>query len=348
VRDIKKVEKLTLNKIKYYIENYIINFIFSNPFTEKYISEQFYIGTGYLKPEFEITLKIWFELSKANNNPLLLKIAKGILKYDSFGRLNRFALPNRGKVYSWKGLMKMLKVLTGLIHSASYSKVFEDVWRYIEKRNLYPALPRNYHPRWYNKEVLKFHIIILLIRDLGLDILNLEPILPTSFKKTEIMESFTYERHHIFINDKLTIDVNRLVLVMHQNHNELEGKTNLVLDLVQSRIDLTFECPKHYKTNLKNWEDRWQEYLNRRTYLIEYGITNFIKEFFTDESGINYIFDRFFKDVPFYNIEYEINSMIQEWIDKNRPAPILNTYVLNRLINGTPKPLTSGYIKLKT
>jgi hypothetical protein len=342
IRDIKVINDQTLDEIKKKIELHIEKFIFSNPFEEKYVSDKHEIGTNYFKPEYDLTLNVWFNLSIIKKNPILLKHAQKILKYESFSRYNK------GWEYSWDGLMSMLKTLTTLLPSKNYALIFEQVWNYVEQRNLYPALPRIYHPSWYALNTLKFHVIILLIRDLGLDILNLDPIEPESFKKNNIMESFTFERHHIFINDKLSIDVNRLVLVMHMNHNALEGKTDLVLDLIQSRIDLTFECPNQYKKNLKNWEEKWQEYLKRRTFLIEYGITNFIKEFFTDEHGNNYIFDRFFKDIPFYNIEHEINSMIQEWIEKNRPAPFLNTYVLNRLTNGTPKLLTSGYLKLKT
>lgn len=54
---------------------------------------------------------------------------------------------------------------------------------------------------------------------------------PSLLKKT-----FTFERHHIYINDKLTIDVNRLALVMHKDHKALEGKTDLVLDLIHSSV----------------------------------------------------------------------------------------------------------------
>jgi len=36
---------------------------------------------------------------------------------------------------------------------------------------------------------------------------------------------------------------------MHKDHRELEGKTNLVLDLIQRRIDLSYECPQFYNQN---------------------------------------------------------------------------------------------------
>ncbi|MBA7563439.1 hypothetical protein ES708_05097 [subsurface metagenome] len=189
---------------------------------------------------------------------------------------------------------------------------------------------------------------MLIIRDLGLDILNLEPIETESFKKTHKMDSFTYERHHVFINDKLSIDVNRLALVMHKNHKDLEGKSDLVLDLIQRRIDLTFDCPQYYKTNLKDWRERWQVYLKRRCFLVQNGIVNFIREYFTDDDGNNYIFDRFFNNIPKDNIEQEIRNHMHEWNNKNRPTPILSIHFIKRLFYGTPNLVISGFILYKS
>ncbi|MFW9866549.1 MAG: hypothetical protein ACFFEN_10680 [Candidatus Thorarchaeota archaeon] len=339
VRDIKKVDRETLEKIKIDLEKFIESFIFSNPYYDKkYINEKHDTGTEYFKPEFDLTLNIWFNLSKVKKGPILLKHTQKMLKYATFGRLSK------GWKYSWDGIMNMLKILITLLPGEEYSKVFEQSWKYIEHRCLYLALPRNYHSSWYALNTVRFHVVLLIIRDLGLDILNLEPIEPEAFKKTQVMESYTFERHHLFINDKQSIDANRLVLVMHMNHNELEGKSDLVLDLIQSRINLTSDCPQYYKNNIKDWKTLWQQYLKRRNYLIENGIENFIRKFFTDEHGNNYILNRFFKNVPKGQIQREIKIMMQEWINKGRPAPILNTYIMKRLFLGTPYLLNSGYI----
>jgi len=342
IRDIDNVKSKILEQIKKKIENFIENFIFANPFDTKYVNDKHDIGTKYFKPEYDLTLNVWFELSKSKKKPLLLKIIQKSLNYDSFGRLKK------GWRYSYDGLMNMVKELDSILPSGAYKRAFEYVLDYIKIRNLHPTQPRIYHPSWYTVSTLKFHIVMLIIRDLGLDILNLEPIEPIAFKKTKIMESYTFERHHIFFNDKLSIDVNRLVLVMHTNHYELEGKTNLVLDLIKSRIDLTLDCPQYYKINVKNWKVGWKEYLERRLYLIENGIENFIIEYFTDKDGHNYIIDRFFKDIPKDKIEEEILFIIEDWANKNRSAPILNTHILNRLFFGTPYLITSGFIFSKS
>ena len=342
IRDIDNVKSKILEQIKKEIENFIENFIFANPFDTKYVNDKHDIGTKYFKPEYDLTLNVWFELSKSKKKPLLLKIIQKSLNYDSFGRLKK------GWRYSYDGLMNMVKELDSILPSEAYKRAFEYVSDYIKIRNLHPTQPRIYHPSWYTVSTLKFHIVMLIIRDLGLDILNLEPIEPIAFKKTKIMESYTFERHHIYFNDKLSIDLNRLVLVMHTNHYELEGKTNLVLDLIKSRIDLTLDCPQYYKINVKNWKVGWKEYLERRLYLIENGIENFIIEYFTDKDGHNYIIDRFFKDVPKDKIEEEIRFIIEDWANKNRSAPILNTHILNRLFSGTPYLITSGFIFSKS
>jgi len=346
--DIITVDVDTLQIIRFEVENFIEEFIFANPFDVKYIGDSHNKGTRYFKPEYELTLSIWFEMSKAKKKPILLKNARKLLKYQTFGRINRFGQPDRGKVYSWIGLMNMLKELVKLVPYSSYSKIFKEVWDYINIRNLYLILPRVYHPSWYTISTIKFHIITLIIRDLGLDILTLEPIKSESFKKTHRMDSFTYERHHIFVNDKMSIDVNRLALVMHTNHYNLEGKSNLVLDLIRRRINLTFDCPQYYKKNIIDWRDKWQHYLQRRTFLIQNGIVNFINEYFTDDNGNNYIFERFFSNIPKDNIEQDIKNLMLEWINKHRPAPILNSHIITKLFCGTPNLVTSGFIQYKS
>lgn len=341
IRDIKNVKQFDLNNLKIDIENYIIDFIFSNPFDEKYINDSFNIGTSYFKPEFDLAFNIWFEISKAKNEPQILKHVRKLVSYDSLGRLTR------GYIYSWDGIMNMLKKIIMLLPSEMFAKLFEQSWNYIEQRNLYLALPKIYHRNWYARNTIKFHVVMLIIRDLGLDILNLEPIDPRAFKKTGIINPFTFERHHIYINDKFSIDVNRLVLVMRMNHSKLEGKSDLILDLIKIRINLSLDCPIYYKNNVRNLQKRWQHYIIRRNYLIENGVEKFIIEFFTDEQGNNYILDRFFKNVPKGQIKQEIKKMMQEWTDKGRPTPIFNTYVLNRLLSGSPNLLTNRHIKIK-
>jgi len=342
IRDIDNIKSEKLNQIKENIEKFIEKFIFSNPFDVKYINDKHNTGTKFFKPEYELTLNIWYELSLAKNQPILLKKVKKILKYDSFGRLKR------GYRYSYSGLMNMLKELALILPNEAYSRAFEHVSTYVKIRKLYPIQPRNYHPSWYTLSTIKFHIMMLIMRDLGLDILNLEPIEPKAFKKTRVMESYTYERHHIYIYDKFSIDVNRLALVMHTNHHELEGKSDLVLELIKQRINLTLECHQFYKTNLKDWRKQWNIYLIRRNYLIQNGIENFIIEYFTDIDGHNYIIERFFKDIPKGKIEESIRIGMLEWITKNRPAPILNTVILSRLFHGTPHLIKSGQVRSKS
>lgn len=233
----------------------------------------------------------------------------------------------------------MLKKIKKVLAVDSYTKILTYVREYVKLRNLYKAEPRIYHPSWYTLNVIKFHVVILIIRGLGLDILNLEPIKPEAFKKTDTMESHTYERHHIYINDKLTIDVNRLVLVIHKNHNALEGKSVSILKLIKNRITLTTECPEYYKKNFKDWKRKWQKYLIRRNFLLEHGIAKFLEHFFKDEPGTNYLIERFFKNLTDDQIELEIKTMIQSWNQKGRPAPILNSQIAARLSVDSKKRL---------
>ncbi|GAI82683.1 unnamed protein product, partial [marine sediment metagenome] len=126
IKDVWDIDKETLNKIKTEFEIFIEEFIFANPFDVKYIGDKYNSGTRHLKPEYNLTFRVWFELSKAKKKPLLLKHVQKFLKYETFGRLNRFGELGKGNVYSWVGLMSMLKELTKLLPGCSYSRTFDQ------------------------------------------------------------------------------------------------------------------------------------------------------------------------------------------------------------------------------
>lgn len=343
VRDIQTINDKKLKRLKKNLDSYIEQFIFSNPYKSKYINDIYDMGTVYFKPEYNLTLDVWIELSKGRSKTLLIKVARRELEYSSYGRLDKFGLKGRGNVYSWYGIIKMTKQLTKLLPQNIVYDLVPKFKHYINIRNLHPIYPRIYHRSWYTKSTVKFHIIMLILRDLGLEIINLEPINPIAFKKTDIMEIYTYERHHIFPNDKLSIDVNRLVLTMHKNHAKLERKKDLILQLIQSRINLTIDCPYYYKKRFSDWKTKWQQYLKRRSYLIENGFEKFIRKYFTDENGHNYIIERFFNKTLKGKMEPEISAMIVNWIKKKRPVPVLNPIISTKLLDGAPELIKRGY-----
>lgn len=65
--------------------------------------------------------------------------------------------------------------------------------------------------------------------------------------------------------------------------------------------------------------------------------------YFTDEDGHNYIIERFFNNTARGGIETEIKTMIKKWIKKKRPVPILNTFILNRILNNAQKLNRNDY-----
>jgi len=73
IKDVWDIDKETLNKINTEFETYIEEFIFTNPFDIKYIGDKFKSGTRHLKPEYNLTFRVWFELSKAKKKTSSLK-----------------------------------------------------------------------------------------------------------------------------------------------------------------------------------------------------------------------------------------------------------------------------------
>ncbi len=107
------------------------------------------------------------------------------------------------------------------------SRLFPKVWEYIEDNGLTPALPRVYNRLWYSKQMTRYHLTVLLLRDLSFDP-HLNPLTPESFqKKTDrislgMTQRLTFLRHHIRANDKLNNDPNYLELTTFKEHGDLE------------------------------------------------------------------------------------------------------------------------------
>ena len=135
ITDIININENSLQKIRTEVGNFIEEFIFTNPFDVKYISDSHNTGTRHFKPEYDLTLNVWFELSKTKNKPILLKIIQKLLNYDSFGRFKR------GYRYSYDGLMNLEKELEKILPSEVYKRTQDYIAKYIKIRNLHPTQP---------------------------------------------------------------------------------------------------------------------------------------------------------------------------------------------------------------
>jgi len=224
-------------------------------------------------------------------------------------------------------LMKKLLPLNG-----RYSKkAFTLLDNYIEHRE--SLRKSEYHIYWHDEDVLKIHCTILSIRDLCVDILNLDLIIPESFIRKFPPEWYTFNRHHIFQADKKSIDPNRLTLTITRNHPTHEGKTNLIKKLINWRFKGKNEIPYDYHKNPQR-QNRWSAYLKRRDYIFKYGVGMFIVKFLTTDTGMNYFIERFYPNILKKNtinldtltqqekmqiaqdLEDEIKIMLNKWIDK--------------------------------
>lgn len=203
-----------------------------------------------------------------------------------------------------------------------------------------------YRIYWYDESVIKFHCTILAIRDLCVDILNLDLIIPESFIKNFPPSWYTFNRHHIFQADKKSIDPNRLTLTISKNHPTHEGKTNLINKLLNWRFKGLKEIPNEYQNILKK-QDKWLEYLKRRDFIFKYGVGMFIVKFLTTDTGTNYFIERFYPYILEKN-RRNLNTLTQQekiWIAQDLEDEI--KIMLNRWIDKYPKliPKLPDYAK---
>lgn len=330
--DDKKLEKLgvnphKLNKIKQYIRKTVIDFIFSNPYNIKYIKQddrtKLQQETNYWRPEFELFIDLWYAASLNKGEPITIKTFQQTIGNPAFSTPTKIGKCNTKYFYK---IFKNLSDLFPNISQEDHKHTHKNIRRYIKSRHL-SEVYKDYSIYWEDEITKKAQIAILLLRDLGLDMITLEVIPSLSFNKNlDLHDPRKYQRHHIFINDKDKIDPNRLVLALLNSHPFLEGHADQIINLIRIRLAWKDECPKFYLKNHCNAQLLWTEFLKRRNDIIKKGIEYFFRNDYPD------VVNRFYNDVPVGQLETAIKQTIQDWIQDGNPIPIIPKLLHNRFI----------------
>ncbi|KPK32393.1 MAG: hypothetical protein AMS24_04315 [Chlamydiae bacterium SM23_39] len=316
-----------LNRIKRDVRNTVIDFIFSNPYDIKYIKEdnrvKFQKDTNFWRPEFELFLDLWYSASLNYRGPITIRTFQKRIGNPAFSTPTKIGICNTKYFYK---LFKKLPHIFPKISQDDLKLLHDNLKKYIKIRNL-SEVYHDYSIYWDDEVTKKAQITILLLRDSGVEILTLETIPSISFNKyLDLHDSSKYQRHHIFTNDKDSIDPNRLVLSVLNTHTSLEGLTNIIIDLITERIKWNDFCPHFYLNNINNAQLLWKEFLKRRNDITDYGIEYFFRTYYPD------VVNRFYNNVPNDLLEFEIKQVIQDWIKDGNPKPILPKYLENLLI----------------
>ncbi len=233
----------------------------------------------------------------------------------------------------WKLSIEQCLIIKRLLPpNTKYSRLAKNLLKnYINYRESFRS--SEYHIYWHNEEVIRLHCTILTIRNLCFDILNMFPFPVECFKKNFPPEWYTFNRHHIYLADKKSIDPNRIILTITQSHPTHENQTKLIRRLLNWRFKGIKEIPTHYQNIKKGWE-KWKMYLKRRENIEKFGIGYFILGYLTDENGRNHFIERFYpssfdqkrknifylneqeKKVIVLNLERKIKEVIKDWVDK--------------------------------
>jgi len=327
LKKLRVLTPLTIMRIKKDIRKIILSFIFRNPYSIKYIKQdnrtKFQRDTYFWKPEFELFLDLWYAASLNYKEPITIKTFQQKIGNPAFSTPTKIGKCNTKYFYK---LFKKLPYMFPQISQDDLKQVHNNVKKYIKIRNL-SEVYKDYSIYWDDEITKKAQITILILRDLGLEILTLEKILSISFNKNlDLHDSRKYQRHHIFTNDKEKIDPNRLVLSVLNSHTSLEGLQDLIIDLINERINWNDDCPQFYLNNIKNAQLLWKEFLKRQNDIIYNGVEYFFRTHYPD------VVNRFYNDVPIDQLEFVIRQVIQDWVKDGNPIPVLPKYLHNLLI----------------
>ena len=184
------------------------------------------------------------------------------------------------------------------------------------------------------------HLIFLILRDLGIEIQTLEEVPDRTFRKS-LRDFYKFVRHHIFKNDKKSIDINRLVLTLKGLHNSLENlDSNTALLLINEMFNWNNKkCPDFYKkSNPNDWTDLWQEVLDRREFIKKEGVGKFLLTYY-DELIIR-VFGYKVKNPQ--TVEKRIKQLYTNWVYNGNPIPALPLEILKSLGLTSPQvPITN-------
>jgi hypothetical protein len=333
-----------LDELKGDLEEYIVDFIFRNPYSTDYINTRRPGGAEYHYAEFDVTLEVWYALSRKVGHPITITKMQHMLGLSTFGSLGLDRTS-----YSIYTIMQIRDLMRTELDFHELMEFEPELAKYISIRNLqYKDL--DYHKDWQKLETIKFHVVMLLLLDLGLDMKTLDAIPPEVFM-AKLEDRLKFIRHHIFKNDKMTMDLDRLVLVLNTLHADLESDPDLVKTLAEKRRQWPDRIPQEYYDvfgdNTEKLERNWKELIKRRDFLKREGIVEYIKEYYTNpKTDENYIIDRFFRGIPDYMIEDNIRCMVYRWIGNGNDFDInaLPGFLRDTLFPTSQQPTYTKYL----
>ncbi len=311
----------------------IDQFIFSNPLLTDYIKEGNSRGTLYFKPEYDLIWTIWRYANEGPHPEIGRDMNKIGLEIDARNFANVLTM---GRILNFRSVQNIMNaaLFSDLFSISDSYKVVDACLEYIKARRLKGI--SDYDPSWSYESTKGFHFLILLLRDLGIDLYNLEKIKDEGFVTPAGTDWYTAFRHHLFSGDKLSIDPNRLALTFELIHMALEGQWDLLLNLLEQRLENPFECPDYYRM-LPNWEVLWDEYTSRYQYLMEFGLENFLNKYYPK------FLERYFSNIPVGQLDQHVAQLIQSWVDQGNPIPIINPVLMERLFGVDTSLLLNGH-----
>ena len=238
-----ELTKVELVKLQNLISQTIENFIFSNPYDIFYVNEWPHrFGTHqykeFLKLEYNTIRSIWLSFVNYKGPLSLKKISyKQIMKEWNLGVEFTDYLTRGKKGIGIKNIYIIKAKILGYLDAEMASsrdiqkiQVYRDtisqINEYIIQRNLKLAAPRigrskAYDSLFENVEVKAYHVISLLVRDLGFDLLDFNPFDPDIFKRGKTATGNNFQRHHMSLIEKMLLHIKRLILTDNRNHNTL-------------------------------------------------------------------------------------------------------------------------------
>ena len=336
----------TIKNFRAGLEKIVDDFVFDSQWSRWYVAEENLEGSIFYKPDYDFYFDLYYAYYKYLGE--FPKNEKDIQNQFGFGKdvLQGSTLQAGKSNYMWSTYREILDRVNnmefkhhlyegrGKIDFEVPFEIVESVKEFKVRRNIHYSIKKGYSHDWGDPFVIKAHATALVIRSAFTDLSSLDSINPFAFRG--ISDEYIFQRDHLYPNDKLSTEIDRLWLTMNKNHPPAETiPLNTKLDMISESLKDSKVMNPYYRRIL-GYKAKWSTYLYREAYIRKHGIENAIRKYLTYTDSVtgkkvNYFLRRFYRNLPKGQLEVEIKKVFQEWVNRGYPMFKLPSYAQHLL-----------------
>jgi predicted transcriptional regulator len=246
--------------------------------------------------------------------------------------LNKYLSGKVKMIYSENNIFNIKQGISKIISKVGDNNLRENLISFLKRFNEYNIREVHkveYHKDFFREDYRKAIDTILILQTLGSELDSLRSIDENAFIKFKRKDARGYSRllHHLFQNDKLSIDPGRLAHSTYYTHSDVERITRSSNggETLQDMKEEIMEYINNMEENCPNeeWSENWNKFKEKRDFLQEKGVGEFCLRYYY-EPVKRYYGEGISPDQLEIEIRNSINWFIRKYKDEIDPIQLPN------------------------